>query len=121
MISRSAVSCAAVSDPVSWLCVIGWLCVAMCVSCWRLANLSDVAEVCPVFSQACVAGMFEYKDFAAFKQHLRDFLVQTKQFADENNADLFAEEAAQQQQVRDLRMMDVSFTSFVSHSPTPTP
>jgi hypothetical protein len=26
--------------------------------------------------QACVAGMFEYKDFGAFKQHLRDFLVQ---------------------------------------------
>lgn len=49
--------------------------------------------------QACVAGMFELKDFAAFKQHLRDFLVQTKQFADENNADLYAEEAAQQQEV----------------------
>ena len=26
--------------------------------------------------QACVAGMFEYRDFGAFKQHLRDFLVQ---------------------------------------------
>lgn len=50
--------------------------------------------------QACVAGMFDYKDFAVFKQHLRDFLVQTKQFADENNAELFAEEAAQQQEVR---------------------
>lgn len=25
--------------------------------------------------------MFEYKDFSAFKHHLRDFLVQTKQFA----------------------------------------
>lgn len=28
--------------------------------------------------QACVAGMFEYKDFGAFKQHLRDFLVQVR-------------------------------------------
>jgi hypothetical protein len=50
--------------------------------------------------QACVAGMFDYKDFAVFKQHLRDFLVQTKQFADANNAELFAEEVAQQQEVR---------------------
>lgn len=31
---------------------------------------------------ACVAGMFDHKEFQAFKQHLRDFLVQTKQFAD---------------------------------------
>ncbi len=28
-----------------------------------------------------MSGMFEYKDFSAFKHHLRDFLVQTKQFA----------------------------------------
>lgn len=41
---------------------------------------------------ACVAGMFDHKDFAAFKHHLRDFLVQTKQFADKDNAELFAEE-----------------------------
>lgn len=30
---------------------------------------------------ACVAGMFELKDFSVFKHHLRDFLIQTKQFA----------------------------------------
>lgn len=30
---------------------------------------------------ACVAGMFEFKDFGSFKHHMRDFLVQTKQFA----------------------------------------
>ncbi|KAG1655478.1 hypothetical protein FOA52_008673 [Chlamydomonas sp. UWO 241] len=41
---------------------------------------------------ACVAGMFELKDFGAFKHHLRDFLVQTKQFASQDNAELFAEE-----------------------------
>lgn len=44
--------------------------------------------------------MFEYKDFGAFKQHARDFLVQTKQFADKDNADLFAEELEKQSQVR---------------------
>ena len=43
--------------------------------------------------------MFELKEDSAFKQHLRDFLVQTKSFADKNNADLFAEEAAQQREV----------------------
>jgi len=52
---------------------------------------------------ACINGMFELKEFSAFKQHLRDFLIQTKQFASEDNAELFAEEverdiAAQQQQ-----------------------
>ena len=50
--------------------------------------------------QACVQGMFQLKDDSAFKQHLRDFLVQTKSFADKNNADLYAEEAAQQREVR---------------------
>lgn len=43
--------------------------------------------------------MFELKDFSAFKHHLRDFLVQTKQFASQDNADLFAEEVAQQREV----------------------
>ena len=43
--------------------------------------------------------MFQLKDDAAFKQHLRDFLVQTKSFADKNNVDLYAEEAAQQREV----------------------
>ena len=50
-------------------------------------------------TQACVTGMFEIKDFSAFKQHLRDFLVQTKSFASQDNADLFAEEAEKQRQV----------------------
>ncbi|GLC60282.1 Exportin-1 [Pleodorina starrii] len=45
---------------------------------------------------ACVSGMFEYKDFSAFKHHLRDFLVQTKQFASQDNAELFAEDVEKQ-------------------------
>ena len=36
--------------------------------------------------------MFELKEFSAFKHHLRDFLVQAKQFASQDNADLFAED-----------------------------
>ena len=52
--------------------------------------------------QACVTGMFELRDFSAFKQHARDFLVQTKSFADKDNAELFAEEAAAMREVRGL-------------------
>ena len=38
--------------------------------------------------------MFELQDNTAFKDHLRDFLVQTKSFSSQDNADLFADEAA---------------------------
>lgn len=41
---------------------------------------------------ACVSGMFEMKEFSSFKHHLRDFLVQAKQFASQDNAELFAED-----------------------------
>lgn len=37
--------------------------------------------------------MFTYKkDLKAFKDHLRDFLVQTKGFSNQDNQDLYAEE-----------------------------
>ena len=47
-----------------------------------------------VAAQATVLGMLELKELATFKNHLRDFLVQSNQFADQNNADLYAEEVA---------------------------
>ena len=44
-----------------------------------------------------VLGLFDVsKDLAAFKQHLRDFLITVKEFESEDNSDLFAEEAAAQ-------------------------
>ena len=43
--------------------------------------------------------MFELREFSAFKQHARDFLVQTKSFADKDNAELFAEEATAMHEV----------------------
>ena len=55
--------------------------------------------------QACVAGMFELQDHAAFKDHLRDFLVQTKSFSSQDNADLFADEAAAARQVQYLLLI----------------
>lgn len=39
-------------------------------------SLVNLQLIFPSTVQACVAGMFEYKDFGAFKSHLRDFLVQ---------------------------------------------
>jgi exportin-1 len=47
--------------------------------------------------QAIVTGMFQLRgenNHQAFKNHLRDFLVQTKGFASERNAELYAEETA---------------------------
>lgn len=43
---------------------------------------------------ATVAGMMDYKEFGTFKNHLRDFLVQSNQFSDQNNADLYADDVA---------------------------
>lgn len=45
-------------------------------------------------TQAAVLGMLELKEFATFKQHLRDFLVQSNQFMDQNNAELYSEEVS---------------------------
>lgn len=44
--------------------------------------------------RATVLGMMQLRDFAAFKQHLRDFLVQANQFADQDNAELYADDVA---------------------------
>lgn len=37
-------------------------------------------------------------DLPTFKQHLRDFLIQIKEFASEDNKDMFSEETQRQQQ-----------------------
>eukprot|EP00897_Mesotaenium_endlicherianum_P006301 jgi/Mesen1/569/ME000107S10808 len=57
---------------------------------------------------AFVTGMFEAKgDLAAFKNHLRDFLVQSKEFSDKDNKELYAEEAAAQREVERARMLSI--------------
>ena len=49
---------------------------------------------------AFVVGLFDVtKDLTAFKQHLRDFLIAVKEFSSEDNSELFAEEAAAQQEL----------------------
>ena len=40
-----------------------------------------------------MVGLFEIsQDLQAFKQHLRDFLIAVKEFANEDNSELFTEE-----------------------------
>ena len=76
------------------------------ISQWRPSYvLSSTMYPVAWSAQACVSGMFELKDDSAFKAHLRDFLVQTKSFADKNNADLFAEEAAAAREVPLLALL----------------
>lgn len=61
---------------------------------------SSFTNLTPSQVQACVAGMFELKEFSAFKHHLRDFLSQSKTFASQDNADLFAEEVEKEVQAQ---------------------
>ena len=58
--------------------------------------------------------MFEIKDGSAFKQHLRDFLVQTKAFAAQDNAGLFVDEQAQ---LKEVRLWPAWETALCSLSP----
>ena len=52
----------------------------------------------PAEVQVLIKGMFDYKaDLTMFKNHLRDFLVQTKQFKSSDNSAMFAEEQAARQ------------------------
>ena len=52
----------------------------------------------PAEAAVLVQGMFDYKtDLTMFKNHLRDFLVQTKQFKSTDNSAMFAEEQAARQ------------------------
>ena len=47
------------------------------------------------------------KDYAGFKSHLRDFLVQTKEFATTDNAELYAEETASQAETERQRLSHI--------------
>eukprot|EP00898_Chlorokybus_atmophyticus_P003100 jgi/Chlat1/3791/Chrsp259S00289 len=62
----------------------------------------------PVQVTTFVDGLFELKaDLAAFKNHLRDFLVNTKVFASQDNAELYAEEAAAKAEAERQRMRSI--------------
>ncbi|KAJ7982686.1 exportin 1A [Quillaja saponaria] len=55
-----------------------------------------------------VNGLFESKnDLGAFKNHIRDFLAQSKEFSAQDNKDLYAEEAAAQRERERQRMLSI--------------
>eukprot|EP01018_Ginkgo_biloba_P010449 Gb_26953 [translate_table: standard] len=55
-----------------------------------------------------VDGLFESRnDLASFKNHIRDFLVQSKEFSAQDNKDLYAEEAAAQRERERQRMLSI--------------
>nr|KAJ0185136.1 hypothetical protein LSAT_V11C900476370 [Lactuca sativa] len=55
-----------------------------------------------------VNGLFESRsDLSTFKNHIRDFLVQSKEFSAQDNKDLYAEEAAAQKERERQRMLSI--------------
>ncbi|KAH6809753.1 exportin 1A [Perilla frutescens var. frutescens] len=55
-----------------------------------------------------VNGLFESRaDISSFKNHIRDFLVQSKEFSAQDNKDLYAEEAAAQRERERQRMLSI--------------
>ncbi|KAJ4958081.1 hypothetical protein NE237_025192 [Protea cynaroides] len=55
-----------------------------------------------------VNGLFESRnDPSTFKDHIRDFLVQSKEFSAQDNKDLYAEEAAAQRERERQRMLTI--------------
>ncbi|OIV94964.1 hypothetical protein TanjilG_22161 [Lupinus angustifolius] len=55
-----------------------------------------------------VNGLFQStNDLSAFKTHIRDFLVQSKEFSAQDNKDLYAEEAAAQKERERRRMLSI--------------
>ncbi|KAG8381654.1 hypothetical protein BUALT_Bualt06G0144000 [Buddleja alternifolia] len=55
-----------------------------------------------------VNGLFESRaDLSSFKNHIRDFLVQSKEFSAQDNKDLYADEAAAQRERERERMLSI--------------
>ncbi|KAL0546534.1 hypothetical protein IC582_016445 [Cucumis melo] len=55
-----------------------------------------------------VNGLFDSRnDLSVFKNHIRDFLVQSKEFSAQDNKDLYAEEAAAQRERERQRMLTI--------------
>nr|XP_043627254.1 protein EXPORTIN 1A-like [Erigeron canadensis] len=55
-----------------------------------------------------VNGLFDSRaNLSAFKNHIRDFLVQSKEFSTQDNKDLYAEEAADQKERERQRMLSI--------------
>ena len=71
----------------------------------RVALTPEFTRAC--FEQVCITGMFDIREFQTFKHHLRDFLVQTKQFETQDNAELFAEEVAKTRREEQAKIQNI--------------
>nr|CAB3456381.1 unnamed protein product [Digitaria exilis] len=69
---------------------------------------SSFPNMTPVEVAKFVDGLFSSKtDLPNFKNHIRDFLVQSKEFSAQDNKDLYAEEAAVQREKERQRMLSI--------------
>ncbi|XP_021309740.1 protein EXPORTIN 1A isoform X2 [Sorghum bicolor] len=69
---------------------------------------SSFPNMTPVEVAKFVDGLFSSKtDPPNFKNHIRDFLVQSKEFSAQDNKDLYAEEAAAQREKERQRMLSI--------------
>ncbi|PUZ69349.1 hypothetical protein GQ55_2G100800 [Panicum hallii var. hallii] len=69
---------------------------------------SSFPNMTPVEVAKFVDGLFSSKaDLPNFKNHIRDFLVQSKEFSAQDNKDLYAEEAALQREKERQRMLSI--------------
>ncbi|XP_074320433.1 protein EXPORTIN 1A [Silene latifolia] len=69
---------------------------------------SSFPNMTPAEVTQFVNGLFEStSDLPTFKNHIRDFLVQSKEFSAQDNKDLYAEEAAIQREKERQRMLSI--------------
>ncbi|XP_062189528.1 protein EXPORTIN 1A-like [Phragmites australis] len=69
---------------------------------------SSFPNMTPVEVAKFVDGLFSSRtDLPSFKNHTRDFLVQSKQFSAQDNKDFYAEEAAVQREKEHQRMLSI--------------
>ncbi|XP_078175764.1 protein EXPORTIN 1A-like [Carex rostrata] len=69
---------------------------------------SSFPNMTPAEVTRFIDGLFESKtDLSTFKNHIRDFLVQSKEFSAQDNKDLYAEEAAAQRERERQRMLSI--------------
>ncbi|KAJ7564270.1 hypothetical protein O6H91_02G010300 [Diphasiastrum complanatum] len=69
---------------------------------------SSFPNMTPNEVKGFVDGIFETRnDLPTFKNHFRDFLVQSKEFSAQDNKDLYAEEAAAQRELERQHMLSI--------------
>eukprot|EP00667_Euglena_gracilis_P000862 EG_transcript_863 len=72
--------------------------------------------------EAFIKGLFElHKDFHVFKNHVRDFLVQLKEFASQNNEDLYEEREMDLQRKKEEMMVRLQAVPGLQAPSPPNP